>query len=525
MSNKRRKRGRRNREQTTAGASGQSRQKADLEAPAPTSETAPSPAVSHVGNASQAAGPNVVVAFASTGRIHEQTLGSMQTMIRATRSAASVEMWWQNAYPGGRCRNLLVDRFLADKSKTHLLFVDTDMVVPEGGLDLLLETNEPLVCGPAPICRPGDGDASTSCKTPTDLTTNIMDADDPDLMDAAVEPQDPSVAYRSRRPGEIPDSLFTCDVTGMSFCLIAREVLERMTPPWFYFVDLPDRTTIGVDVYFFRKARQLGYRVAVHPQAWCDHIKSADLTRIEGLLGTVAPEPQWDWTPCGETPRTMVVACTSSHWLDFRTAEVLIRWQEEPGGRIGVRLFEAADVGWALARWLLEPTAGDASWDRVMLLGPDIVPPQDLAARLGSIDAPIVSALSRGLIDGTIAYTFSRLDPVTGRTEYPSQLPLAEITEPFPAHVVDLSCAVIKRDYCGHVTRALSFAASQADPTRAFDQRFCDLVREETGSDPVVAPICVERTADVGLLGLLKLKHQAFTNQQTQPDHLQPAGV
>ena len=182
-------------------------------------------------------------------------------------------------------------------------------------------------------------------------------------------------------------------------------------------------------------------------------------------------------------------------------------------------------MGWALARWLLEPTAGDASWDRVMLLGPDIVPTVDLVSRLGSIDAPIVSGLSRGLVDGEIAYTFSRRDPETGRIEFPAQLSLAEINEPFPAQTVDLSCSVIKRDYCGHVTQALGFAANQPDPTRAFDQRFCDLVRDETRSDPVIAPICIERSADIDLLGLLQLKHRAFRNQQSQPDQPQPASV
>ena len=230
------------------------------------------------------AGPHVVVALATRGQIHEQTLGSLQTMIRATRRAASVEMWWRSAYPGGHCRNLLVERFLADKSKTHLVFVDTDMAVPKHGLDLLLETDHPLVCGPAPICRIRNGPLPPQV-SPYDLTTNVMDIADPDRQGSPTDPTDATVKYTWRLPAEVPDTPFNCDVTGMSFCLIARQVLERMTAPWFCFLDLPDRTTIGLDLYFFRKASQLGYRVLVHPQAWCDHVKRTDLTRIEQLLG------------------------------------------------------------------------------------------------------------------------------------------------------------------------------------------------------------------------------------------------
>ena len=518
MSNRRRTHQRRNRRPNRTNGSN----RASTAAATPAGGPGTSLGVGELVTDDQPDGPHLVVALATTGQIHEQTLGSLQTMIRATRRAASVEMWWRNAYPGGHCRNLLVERFLADKSKTHLVFVDTDMVVPENGLDLLLETNQPLVCGPAPICRLRNGPLPSHV-SPYDLTTNVMDIADPNLKGSPTNPADATVKYTWRSSAEVPNTPFNCDVTGMSFCLIARQVLERMTPPWFYFLDLPDRTTIGLDLYFFRKAGQLGYRVVVHPQAWCDHVKRTDLTRIEQLIGAPLPDPQWHPRPVSQSPRTMVIACTTWHWLDVKTAETLIRWQERPGHRIGVRLFEANDAAWALARWLHHPTADDPNWERILLLAPDIVPADDLLDKLASIEAPIVSPLTRAALDGRIAYTFTRPDQATGRPEHPTQLSPDDLAAPFEVHTADLACALLKRDTCRHTPEALAYAAARPDPARAFNERYCDLVRRDTGRNPIVAPVHTERRADLGLLGLLQLKHKLQHEQETEGRRPQPA--
>ncbi|UCG16370.1 MAG: hypothetical protein JSV19_13850 [Phycisphaerales bacterium] len=524
MSDKRRKRRRQNRQRKATAFAGRLRPKARPEATRPEGTTTPSPGVHTVASADLAAGPHVVVAFASNGQIHEQALGSMQAMIRDTRRAGSVEMWWQRADTDAHCRNLLVERFLADNAKTHLAFVGADIVAPQRGLDLLLETNEPLVCGPAPICHRREGAGATR-HAPFDLTTDVMDVTVPALRGSPIDPHDARIRYHRRQPGELPDTLFACDATSLSFCLIAREVLERMTPPWFHVVDVPHQPTIDAEVYFLRKAGQLGYHPTVHPEAWCDHVMPVDLTHIEQLMVPPLPGPRWNRTASGETPRTLVIACTARRWLDFRTAEILITWQEEPGNRIGVRLIDAHDVGSALARFLHDPQAGDRSWERFMLLGPDMIPTRDLVHQLGSIDAPIVSTLNRALIDGEIAYTFRRPDPATGQVEHPIRLSLNHITGPFKAHTADLACSVIRRDTCRHVAEALQFAAGQADPARAFNERFCDLVREATGCDPLIAPVCVERRADAGLLGLLRLKHKVYSEHQVRDDNHRPVCV
>ena len=461
-------------------------------------------------------GAHVVIALATTGYLHEQTLGSLQRMIRATRTPASLEMWWQNAYPGGNCRNLLVDRFLADKTKTHLLFVDTDMVVPENGIDALLALGQPLACGPAPIAPLGR-ELGTGRQT-FGLTSNVMDLAG-SQANQGLSCDDATVRYDRRECSSLPPEPFDCDATGMSFCLIAREVLERMESPWFYYVDTPQRRQIGLDVYFFRKAAPLGYRPTIHPQLWCDHIKLADLSHIEQFVTDRAPDPLWQPSPLDTLPRTLVVACTSRRWLDMGTSEILLRWQETWRGQIGIQLLETSEVGIALARALAGPM-GQQQWERLLLIGPDIVPTEELLPALASINAPIVGALSRTAGVGEL--TFAHCQPCDGQPGYvyPRELVPVSITDPFEVAAVDVSCALIDEAVFGLVPPALRETVDDPRRELAFSERLAELAREQTGRSPVVAPVVVERLADVGLLGLAQLKARMSAKPPAAPAYV-----
>lgn len=454
----------------------------------------------------------VVIALASTGSVHEQTLAAIQAMVHATRRAASIEMCWKNAAPASLCRNELVRRFLSAESGTHLLFIDTDIVPPARGLDLLLETGDALACGPAPICL-GHPDPDSPGGVRYELTTNVMIAADPSRRGRPVELDDLATTYRSLPYGQLPQQPFSCDVTGMSFCLIAREVLARMSPPWFSFVESPDGTTLGEDVYFFRKAAQLGFRVTVHPQALCDHVKSVDLSRLELYMGADTPMPEWTPPTAAATPRTMVLACTQRRWIGLRTAETLLRWQESADDRIGVRLFDGLPTPLALQRWLSE--AGDQAgrWERVLLIGRDIVPDESLPVRLGSIDAPLVVPLFRSIVGGELRYNFARQDARTGRLVSPARLSRHDLSHPAEAQSVNMSCCLIRHDALPHAAEALRRAACDGCLTDAFDQHFVHLLRTATGRDPVVAPVIVGHMADIGLLGLLQLRERLLAGR------------
>ena len=64
-------------------------------------------------------------------------------------------------------------------------------------------------------------------------------------------------------PWEVP-------ATGNGVCLIKRKVLERMEQPWVYEPPAPEavdgkRGTIGCDIVLCTKARELGFKIWVHP--------------------------------------------------------------------------------------------------------------------------------------------------------------------------------------------------------------------------------------------------------------------
>jgi hypothetical protein len=464
----------------------------------------------------------VVIALASTGSVHEQTLAGIQAMVRATRRAASIEMWWKNAAPASLCRNELVRRFLESDCGTHLLFIDTDIVPPAGGLDLLLETGAALACGPAPICL-GHPDPDSPGGVRYELTTNVMIASDPSRRDRPVAPDDPTTTYRSVPYGQMPDQPFQCDVTGMSFCLIARSVLARMDPPWFSFVESPDGTPVGEDVYFFRKAARLGYRVTVHPQALCDHVKSVDLSRLELYMGALPPQPEWAPALENASPRTMVLACTQRRWLNLHTAETLLRWQEAAGEGIGVRLFDGLPVALALQRWLHEAGPQAEHWERVLLIGRDIVPEESLPLRLGSIDAPLVAPLFRSIAGSDLRYNFVRLDARTDLRVSLAGLSSSDLSCPTEARSVDTNCCLIRRDALPCAREALRLAAGEPCLTEAFSAHFVRLVRATTARNPLVVPVIVGHMADIGLLGLLRLREKLLDSHMRIAASSRPA--
>jgi len=86
------------------------------------------------------------------------------------------------------------------------------------------------------------------------------------------EPYDP-LAFIKNEDGqyctypEYPRGIIEVDAVGMASTLIAREVFERVPPPWFVW-EYPEQVTDfnypGEDVYFCKKCKDAGIRI------WCD---------------------------------------------------------------------------------------------------------------------------------------------------------------------------------------------------------------------------------------------------------------
>jgi hypothetical protein len=80
---------------------------------------------------------------------------------------------------------------------------------------------------------------------------------------------------------EDKDSIVECDVVGMGAAIIAREVLEAVSPPWFEYevYQKTGENTVTEDVPFCRKVKQAGFKIYTDLGLECGHITSITITR------------------------------------------------------------------------------------------------------------------------------------------------------------------------------------------------------------------------------------------------------
>ena len=450
--------------------------------------------------------PRVVVAIPSTGKIHHACMESVRAMMRATLRANEVTFWWHNGQPHDRCRNALFDRFRGDPTWTHLLFLDTDVVVPPDALDRLIACDTSLVCAPVPVLhhRYGPPDQQTGIT----VGTNIRVFDDPALRGGVVDPEEPACGYRRVDPDDFPTEPFPCDAAGLGVCLIKREVVERIEPPWCAFVGQKQDQYIGEDVYFFRKARVAGFKLLVEPTILCDHYKSLDLTHLDLLYTDAPPVSPW---PARHQPNVagnvfVVVRVPRTGWLDIRMVDCLEEWQRRYGDRVLIERIFADTVRGGFVALAERIDTLDPRYTHVLMMSDDIVPHPATLGLMAAVDAPVVSALSRTLIDGEISWSFFERDPLSGALNAPQNISLPDLAEPFEVPSIDPACVLIRRETLRHVQPVMQTISPGPNADRLFAHQWCQAVISETGQPPLQIPLTVERKAEVGLLGLLHLK-------------------
>jgi len=144
---------------------------------------------------------------------------------------------------------------------THVLFIDSDNVVetpadPNEALRLLLECNAPIVSG---LYRAKKPEGFMYCMWNEHPTENLMHVIE-SWTGNWIQP----------------------DLIGIGFCLIRREVFEKVPKPWFKW----DKPTPSEDFYFIKKARQEGYVVNVFTDVRSSHIGTLAVT-TDGEIRTL----------------------------------------------------------------------------------------------------------------------------------------------------------------------------------------------------------------------------------------------
>lgn len=150
---------------------------------------------------------------------------------------------------------------LKDPDVTHLYFMDSDVVPPNGTLQKLLDHDLPIVAGICPMNV--NGEKAWSFKADGEPDTKVYGG------------------WR-RKGSELPDSLMKTIAIGGSTLLVKREVFEKLERPWFLITYKPiDEKGCcydeGEDEYFSRIAIEVGYDIMIDPTIICKHYNYKEL--------------------------------------------------------------------------------------------------------------------------------------------------------------------------------------------------------------------------------------------------------
>ncbi len=153
--------------------------------------------------------------------------------------------------------NTTVREFLASDC-THIFWTESDMLMPMYAVVKLLEYNKPI-CSGVYFLRNGGGQPCLYLKGGMSVQSGVTAG-----VPVAVFPE---------------DSFFKVHCPGMGCVLIAREVFEKVEPPWF---DLREGWTkedkkekifgYGQDIYFYSKVATAGFDVWVDSGIHCAQV-------------------------------------------------------------------------------------------------------------------------------------------------------------------------------------------------------------------------------------------------------------
>lgn len=169
-------------------------------------------------------------------------------------------------------RNDVMKMWLTETTATHLLMVDTDMILPSNTIKVLLKADKDIIGG---LCFVGNSPYLDK------ITPTIRVASRDESGNLTIEPL-----------WDYPtNTLVKCDAIGAACVLIKREVAEAVWEargkdhplPWFAY-GVHNGIEIGEDIAFFLTAGKLGFECWVDTGLVIPHVKTRFLTEDEYFL-------------------------------------------------------------------------------------------------------------------------------------------------------------------------------------------------------------------------------------------------
>lgn len=157
-------------------------------------------------------------------------------------------------------RNKMAKRALDGKPEpTHLMWLDSDLLVPPDLLTRLWQHDLPVVCGLYYTRGKWKAKNETTGQQGTAYMPTLFYKDDPEA--------DWRDAHRKQafRGSSLYTDLMVVDGAGMGACLVKAECFKDLPTPWFDFPLTQDglEPQCGEDLFFFQRLQQAGYETVV----------------------------------------------------------------------------------------------------------------------------------------------------------------------------------------------------------------------------------------------------------------------
>jgi hypothetical protein len=224
---------------------------------------------------------NILIAIPTAKYIEPETFKSIYDLDVPEGYKTDFQFFY--GYQVDQIRNLSAEWA---KSYDYMLSVDSDIILPKDTLTKMLAADKDIITGLYIQRIPNTHTVEVYMVTPNGGMTNI--------------------------PYELLKDKGVVEVAGCGFgaCLVKGEVFRKMEYPYFYYQSaLNHRETVSEDVYFCKKARDIGFKVWADTTIICDH-KGTHYYKINQDIQTLDQ-------PNNDTQKTTEVAV-----LDTNTQKV-----------------------------------------------------------------------------------------------------------------------------------------------------------------------------------------------------------
>ena len=209
--------------------------------------------------------PLIFVSVTNTGTICSKLIPTLITWARKTNY--DVRFFFPNIVPLDASRNTCVEEFLkiSNNEDDRLLFIDDDMVIPENGLEILVNHNKDICGLLCLMCKPDD----VGMMVPLPVACRYN------------ENKQYVVHFEGKGLTEV-------DALGGACIMIKRKVFEAIGEKAYEYQYYPNGTlSLVADYYFCQKAQNKGFKIWVDFDNVTGHLKEIDLREFSRTLATV----------------------------------------------------------------------------------------------------------------------------------------------------------------------------------------------------------------------------------------------